>query len=175
MMLLKKMDNALAWIEKRLLVGLLALMVILMFLHVLLRGLHRYADLQWANMVLGRIDWTEIVVRLLVLWVTFLGASLLTRDHKHIKIDLMSFMLPKKWQPVQAFVLSIACIFICIVMVKASIEFLIIEISFGGILFLGFPSWIGQIIIPLGFLMILLRFVFQGIAQILTLVQGNRK
>jgi TRAP-type C4-dicarboxylate transport system permease small subunit len=85
----------------------------------------------------------------------------------------MSTVLPKNWQPFREFVLSIACISVCIVMLKASIEFLIAEISFGGTAFPGFPSWIGQVIMPLGFFIILLRFIFRGIKQILTLLHGE--
>jgi len=46
-----------------------------------------------------QVDWFEPFVRLLVLWLTFLGASLITKENKHIKIDLMGSLLPDKWLP----------------------------------------------------------------------------
>ena len=174
MILLKTIDKAIARIEGWLIIASVTLMVSLTFLHVILRALYRYANLQWANMLLGTIDWTEILVRLLVLWVTFFGASLLTRDNKHIKIDLMSSILPLKWQPVRELILSLGSMLICILMLKASIDYIKIEISFGGQLFPGFPIWAGQWVIPAGFALILFRFLLRGIEQTLMLFRGQQ-
>jgi TRAP-type C4-dicarboxylate transport system permease small subunit len=174
MIRLKTIDKVLAKIEQWLIMALLTLMVTLTFLHVALRALYRYAHFQWANIFLGHVDWTEILVRLLVLWITLLGASLLTRDNRHIKIDLMSTLLPVKWQPLRESILSIGCVLISAFMLKASIEFLKIEISFGGQLFQGFPSWLGQMIIPIGFSLILFRFLLRSIDHTVAFFRGDR-
>ncbi|MBN1851039.1 MAG: TRAP transporter small permease [Deltaproteobacteria bacterium] len=173
MNILKIIDTIISKLERWLIITLLSAMVTLTFLHVSLRALYRYAHLQWANEFLGFIDWTEIFVRLMVLWITFLGASLLTRDGKHIKIDLMSTLLPKKWQPFREAFLSIGCVLICIFLLKASVAFLMIERSFGGVLFLGLPSWFGQMIIPVGFSLILFRFILRIIYQSIDLLRGK--
>jgi TRAP-type C4-dicarboxylate transport system permease small subunit len=174
MNLLRIIDTTIARLEKWVIVVLLTLMVTLTFLHVTLRALYRYVHLQWANTLLGHVDWTEIFVRLLVLWVTFLGASLLTRDHRHIKIDIMSAILPQKWQPLRESILSLGCVLICALMLQASINFLQIELSFGGSLFPGFPSWLGQMIIPTGFSLILFRFILRTIDQTIIFFRGKQ-
>jgi TRAP-type C4-dicarboxylate transport system permease small subunit len=38
-----------------------------------------------------------------------------------------------------------------------------IEMQFGGTLFLSFPSWIGELILPVGFALILFRFFVKTI------------
>ena len=160
------MDEILARIEEWLMVFFLSFMVVFTFLFILLRALHLYAHLGWANVVIGKVDWTQPLVRLLVLWVAFLGASLLTRDNRHIKIDLSSLFMPLRWQHIKDLCLSAACVIVSAIMVKTSFQYIQNEYLYGGHLFLSIPAWIGQIILPIGFLCILFRFLLRGITQV---------
>ena len=160
---LKWVDKNIALLEGWLIITLLWLMVIFTFIQVCLRGLYTHGHFQWANALMGHLDWSEPFVRLLVLWLTFLGASLVTRENKHIKIDLFSSFLPSKLMPVRELVLSLVCVLISSIMLKVSIDYFKMEIEFGGTIFLQFPSWAGEIIIPVGFALILFRFVIRTI------------
>ena len=170
MKILRLVDKGLARAEGWLLVFFLGLMVVLTFSQVLFRALYFRAHVQWANTIMGHVDWAEPMVRLLVLWVTFLGASLLTRDHKHIKIDLMSDFLPTRWQPICELFLSAACALVMGLMFKASVIYVKTEITLGGQLFLGLPTWAGQLMLPAGFLILLFRFFVRGIEQAIELI-----
>ena len=165
MNVLNWLDKVLARIEGWLIVALLWLMVSLTFIQVCLRGLYTHANLGWANVLMGHLDWTESFVRLLVLWLTFLGASLISAENKHIKIDLFSTLIPKKWRPAREFVLSIVCILISAIMLKVCTDYVKMEMEFGGTLFLNLPNWIGQLILPVGFALILFRFFVRAIDQ----------
>ena len=101
MILLQLIDRILTRIEGWLIIAMLSLMVIFTFFQVVLRGLYTHGHLSWANTLMGQIDWSEPLVRLLILWITFLGASLLTRDGKHIQIDLFASILPPRWVPLR--------------------------------------------------------------------------
>jgi TRAP-type C4-dicarboxylate transport system permease small subunit len=114
---------------------------------------------------MGHLDWSESLVRLLVLWLTFLGASLLTGENRHIKIDLFSTLLPQKWLPLREFILSIVCILISAIMFTVCVNYVKMEMEFGGTLFLRLPNWMGQLILPAGFLFILFRFCLRAIDQ----------
>jgi len=166
MKMLRFIDRVLSMVEGWFIILFLLLMVALTFFQVIMRSLYTHAHIQWANSLLGHIDWAEPFVRLLVLWITFIGASLLTGDNKHIKIDLMSSLLPRKWLPLRELVLSLACILISALMLKASIDYIRMEMDFGGYLFLKLPTWVGQLILPAGFLVILFRFFLKGIEQV---------
>jgi len=171
---LRWIDRVIARVEGWLIILFLGLMVSLTFIQVMLRGLFTHAHIQWANTIMGHVDWTEPMVRLFVLWLTFLGASLLTGENKHIKIDLMSTLLPKRWQPYRELILSIFCVIIMAFMVKASLGYIKLEMEFGGELFLAIPTWVGQLILPVGFSLILFRFFLQGIDQAKVLFKGGR-
>jgi TRAP-type C4-dicarboxylate transport system permease small subunit len=88
MPILNTIDRGLASLEKWLIVLFLSLMLLFSFVQVLLRGLYTHAHLQWANDWMAQIAWSEPFARLLVLWLAFLGASLLAGGGKHIKIDV---------------------------------------------------------------------------------------
>lgn len=162
----KTVDEILARLEEWLIVFFLSFMVVFTFLFILLRALHLYAHLTWTSVAIGKIDWTQPLVRLLVLWVAFLGASLLTRENRHIKIDLSSLLMPLGWQPLKDLFISLACVVVSAIMVKASCQYIQNEYLFSGPLFLSIPAWIGQIILPVGFLCILFRFLLRGITQV---------
>ncbi len=171
MKFLKSIDRAAEKAERLLVIASLALMVLLTFLNVILRTLYAHGHLQWANNVLGQVDWTEPFVRLLVLWITFLGASLITGENRHIRIDVVGAFISSRWSPYREIVIDIACLIICALMLKASIKYIGIEMDFGSYLFLRIPSWICQLIIPAGFAMMLFRFFIRAMEQALEILR----
>ena len=170
----KSIDKAVEKVERWIIILSLTLMVVLTFLQVILRTLYTHAHIQWANTLLGHADWTDQFVRLLVLWVTFLGASLLTGDGRHIKIDIVGSLISSRWLSLREIVLSTCCLLICGLMFKASFDYISIEINFGSDLFLGIPSWMCQIILPLGFLVMSFRFLISVLEQIASLARRGR-
>lgn len=168
---LVRIDKAIARFEGWFLILFLSLMVSLTFLQVILRSLFIYAHLDWANNLMGSLDWAEPFVRLLVLWVTFLGASLVTGENKHIKIDLLTQIIPASWLPVLNILLSLAGALVTALMLKASLFYVGTEMSFGGNLFLNVPNWIGQLILPVGFLLMCFRFLVRGLSSALGILR----
>jgi TRAP-type C4-dicarboxylate transport system permease small subunit len=124
---------------------------------------------------MGYLNWTESLVRLLVLWLTFLGASLITRENKHIRIDLLSSLLPPKIIPYRDFLLSLACIAISGIMLKVCMDYLALELEFGSTMFLDIPGWLGQLIMPAGFALILFHFFVRALNQGLDIAKGPTK
>lgn len=175
MEILKLIDKVLVKVEGWLIFGFLSVMVTFTFIQVCLRGLYTHAHFRWANMLMGYLDWSEPLVRLLVLWLTFLGASLLTGDNKHVKIDLFSNLLPQKLRPWRELILAVVCIIVSATMVFVCIGYVKLEMEFGGTVFLRLPNWIGQLILPLGFAMILFRFLLRAVDQGFRISRGTKK
>jgi len=98
---------------------------------------------------------------------------LLTQDNKHIKIDLFSSILPLPLLPYRGLLLSVVCVIISAFMVKASIGYLRSEMAFGTTLFLGIPAWVGQLILPAGFSLILFRFFLRGVNEATEILRGS--
>ena len=165
MNLLNSLDKFIGRVEGWLIVLFLWTMVIMTFVQVCLRSLYTQGHFYWANTLMGYLDWSESLVRLLVLWLTFMGASLVTSENKHIRIDLLSSLLPSRLIPLREFILSVVCLLITGIMIKVCVEYLQIEMKFGGTMFLDLPSWLGQLILPLGFALISFHFFVRAINQ----------
>ena len=172
---LDRIDRALAKVEGWLIIALLWTMVVLTFVQVGCRSLYTHGHFLWANELLGDLDWSGPLVQLLVLWLTFLGSSLLTRTGKHIKIDLFSTLLPPKWLPLRGFILAVVSLFIIGIMVKVCIDYLMMEMEFGGTSLFYLPSWVGQMILPVGFTLLFFRFLVKAINQGTQLFRGLSK
>jgi len=172
MNLLKWIDTLLARVEGWLIVLMLWVMVLLTFAQVALRSLYTYGHLQWANSMLGHMDGSGPFVRLLVLWLTFLGASLLTRDGKHINIDIFSSILPERWLPAREVLLASTCTVISTIMFKVCVDYIRMEMAFGGAMLLNLPAWLGQVILPAGFALLSFRFLIKALHEGIRLFRG---
>lgn len=147
-------DKGLVRIENFLIVVLLAVMVLMAFLQVIFRNLFSMGIL-----------WADIFLRHLVLWVGFIGASLATRESRHINIDILTRFAPKAKQPYLKMFIDLVSAAICVILARAGYKFLQYEIESGATLFLDIPAWIFELIIPAGFALIGFRFVLNMIQE----------
>ncbi|UCF65814.1 MAG: TRAP transporter small permease [bacterium] len=159
---LQKLDSGLFQVENFIILLTLGSMVILSFLQVVLR-----------NFFDTGLLWGDILLRHLVLWVGFVGASLATREEKHINVDVLTRLVSQNYVPFIQFLVNLAALVICFILAKASYVFLSFEIEAGTTLFLDIPSWYIQIILPIGFGLIGLRFLLKIFEQISRAVSGQ--
>jgi TRAP-type C4-dicarboxylate transport system permease small subunit len=162
---MKTLERLNAWIERTetaILVLVLSIMVVFAFLQVVLRNIFNEGIL-----------WGDIFLRHLVLWVGFLGASLATREQKHINIDLFNKLLPEKGKQVSQLVTNLFSVFICLLLTDASWTFVQDEKMMGTILFEDVRTWYFQIIIPIGFFLMSFRFLFLALVNFFGLVKED--
>lgn len=175
MTIFNKIDNITASIEQMLVIASLGAMVILTSANVILRTLYSYAGMQWAGNLLVKVEWSEPFGRQMVLWVAFLGASLLTRNNKHIRIEIPGIMSSLFWSCIRDMVLSTACALICAFLIKASADYLIMEIQYSSARLAGIPVWFFQLIIPIGFTLMFFRFLSNSLKNLFLLFPGRPK
>ncbi len=158
----KLFDKYLGWAESTLLVLCLTVMISLGFVQVLLRN---FFDLG--------ISWADPLLRHLVLWIAFLGASLSTAKRKHINIDIVSRLLSPKGKLIAALVVDLASLIVVIFLTKAAYVFVCNEKLDETTAFADIPSWIVQIIIPVAFGLIGLRFFSHAIDSVIRLIKNE--
>ncbi len=152
MKVISKLDNLIDTVTKWCLVSSLAIMLILSLLNITLR---------WMG---TSYLWIEPLVRHLVFLSAFLGGSLAVSRKVHIKIDVLAPVTEKMAEKNKAiinFVISLASVVILYFLVKASFSFQTMEQEFSSEVFLGINSGTLVGIIPWGFALILVRYVFQ--------------
>jgi TRAP-type C4-dicarboxylate transport system permease small subunit len=162
--ILQKIDRSLYQTENVLVFLILGMMVVLSFLQVLLR-----------NFFDTGILWADILLRHLVLWVGFIGAALATRTEKHINIDLLSRIVSKRYLLPVKIVTRLFAIIICAILTRASYLFLMSEKEAATIVFKNIPGWYLQIIIPVGFLLIGVRFLLKILEDLTGLTSPQKQ
>ncbi len=148
MNLFKRLNDCLARLEEGLLVTIVIFMVLFAFLQVILR-----------NVLDHSLGWGDILLRHLVLWVGFLGASLATKDERHINIDVFGRMLKGKIKILVQMIINLFALYVTLLLIRAATVFVLSEREYGSVIFNDIPAWYFQIIIPIGFSLIALRLI----------------
>ena len=153
------------WIEKGetiLIVFIVCFMVVLAFLQVILRNVFSQGFL-----------WGDILLRQLVLWIGFIGASLATREEKHINIDLFGRMLSGKGRNWIKAVTHLFSAIVCGFLAKAAWVFIMEEREMGTTLFNDIQAWYFQLILPIGFVLMAFRFLIHIMDSLANLKTGG--
>jgi len=143
---------------------LLSVMIIVAFLQIVLR-----------NVFATGISWADPLVRNLVLWVGFIGAAIATREGRHITINAIPHGMPPQGKAVIGIITNVFSLFICGLLTFASVKFVRNEAIMGGITLGGVPAWVPQIILPITFGLMAIRFGFRSLQGLVTLIQSDTK
>lgn len=120
----------------------------------------------------GGLVWVSPLVRIMVLWLGLLGALLATRDNQHISIDIMSRMLSNAMQRWSRSFTSLFAATVCGITAWHSIEFVQGTFEFQDEVMSGVPAWPMQIVIPLSFALMSVRFAMHSMGY--AFVSGYR-
>ena len=135
-------------LEDGVLIGLLLLMVFVAAFQILAR-----------NLFDSGIRSGDELIRVLVLWISLMGAMVASRNNSHINIDLISRYLPGHIKNYSFVMVGFFTSFICAVMACFSFNFVMMEKADGMIAFANIPAWVCQSIIPASFAVISLRYL----------------
>lgn len=141
-------------LEDGLLVFLLGAMIVLASTQIALRNLFDYG-----------LVWADPLLRVMVLWLGLVGASVATRENRHIQIDLLTrFLNPKSLLFLNTLVNQFSA-WVCLIIAWSGatwIQFDYID-EVPGIY--GIPAWILEIVIPIAFTLIGIRYLMQSVRE----------
>jgi len=159
--LLRKINYRLYKFQQIFVVILFLLLLIIAFLQVVLRLFFR-----------GGIESADSIIRYLVLWVGFLGASLATYKNRRINIDVASQFFKRLNKKLVSLIVFMVSLSISLLFLIASIFFIINEFSKPSkIVFI--PVWILELVLPLSFSFITLSFLQKFIEAIIIFKKGK--
>jgi TRAP-type C4-dicarboxylate transport system permease small subunit len=143
----ERVDEAIGRVEQTLIVTFLGFMILIAFLQIVLR-----------NFFSTGLDWGDQLLRNLVLWIGFIGATLATKEGKHINIDVVSRWLPSLGKNVVTLIIHLFSFFICCLLTYAALKFIKNEVQMENRTFLNIPAWIPEMILPMTFGLMTFRF-----------------
>lgn len=143
----ERADEAIARVEQTLVVTFLGFMILLAFLQIVLR-----------NFFFTGLDWGDQLLRNLVLWIGFIGATLATKEGKNINIDVVSRWLPSLGKNVVTLIIHLFSFFVCCGLTYAALKFIKNEVQMENTTFLNIPAWVPEMILPITFGLMTFRF-----------------
>ena len=148
-------------LEDGLLALILGLLVLLAPLQIFLR-----------NFFDAGISWGDPLLRVLVLWIGMLGALAATRGRRQISIDVLSYIAGERVQSGVGMVTSLFTAVVCAVVAFHSTRFVASEIEYQTTAFAGVPAWTCEMVIPVAFGLIALRYALYAIGDLRDLLAG---
>ncbi len=104
------------------------------------------------------IDWVDPSLRVLVLWIGLVGAMVATRKMNHINIDVISRLLSALGRRIVTTLTNLFSAVICAIVSYHAGRFVYMEYEDQTTAFNDVPAWMCEIIIPIGFGLMALRF-----------------
>ena len=153
-----KIFTALQRLEEGFLCLLLTLMIVLACLQIVLRGVFS-----------GGLLWLDPLLRHMVLWSGLFGAAAATGKGKHIALDVASYLIPAPLTPWLRLLIHLFSAVVAVVLTWAAVIFVNNEMDFGGTSLLSIPSWCWNLVFPLAFALVGLRFLVAAAMDVMAL------
>jgi C4-dicarboxylate transporter DctQ subunit len=131
--------------------GLLALLLTTM---IVLAG----TQILMRNLFDSGFVWIDPLLRILVLWLGLIGATVAARHNKHIRIDLLSrYFSRNTHRLIQVMVRQVSA-WTCLVIAWYGMDWIRLDYEYSVTSFAGIPAWSVEIIVPLAFALIGIRY-----------------
>jgi TRAP-type C4-dicarboxylate transport system permease small subunit len=149
------MAGLLERLEDAVLVFLLSVMVLLAGGQILLR-----------NSFDAGLFWADPLLRVLVLWVGMVGAMAAARADRHITVDVLSRLLSARARRHTRALTDACTAVVCAVLAWHAGRLVVAEYQGGAIAFADVPAWVCELILPLGFAVMGLRYLALGVGRL---------
>ena len=111
------------------------------------------------NLFDSGIGWADPLLRVMVLWLGLMGAMAATRDDNHIRVDILSRLLPEPLRRWSRAVGDLFAAVVCGVIAWHAGRFAWMDYQDQIDSVAQLPAWIFELILPIGFGVMALRFV----------------
>ena len=159
---LGRLDQAGRILENIVLVAMLSSMILLAVGQIVLRELFDTG-----------IIWVDELIKLMVLWLAMVGSIAASRDDRHIRIDVLSHVLPGWAVKLTRVAVDVFAAVVCGVIAWQAWRYLQLEIEFEDVVLVNTPAWIAHSVIPAAFLLISYRFIILAVKKIGELLTGD--
>lgn len=159
--LLSRLDQFGRQLESIALVTLLSSMIVLAVGQIVLREVFDTG-----------IIWADELLKIMVLWLAMVGSIAACRDDRHIRIDVLSHLLPDWLMQISRVIVDVFAALVCAVIAWQAWRYLQIEIEFEDRVLVDTPAWIAHVILPLAFALISYRFVILAAKKVTSMVAG---
>ena len=112
------------------------------------------------------VIWADESLKLMVLWLAMIGSVAASRDNRHIRIDVLSHVLPDSMMKVSRAIVDLFAAVVCGVIAWHAWRYLQLEIEFEDQVLVDTPAWIAHIVVPVAFALVSYRFVILAVKDL---------
>ncbi len=159
--LLDKAEKFGRFVETASLVLILSAMIILAAAQIVMR-----------NVLDTGLSWGDEALRLMVLWVTMLGAVAASRERRHIVIDVLARLLPDGSKAGVSLIIDSFAAGVAGVLAWYAAVFVGDSREYGDLLLNNLPAWPFQLILPIAFAAIAYRYGIWSLRHLADIVRG---
>ncbi len=126
----------------------------------------------WMDRLGLTIAWLDDLLRMLLIWLVYLGTVSLCFDNNHISMDVVYLRLGRRSRKVVDIIIALTGIGLCGFIAKVGFDSMQQEIAYGTLLASGYlPSWPQTLAIPLCFFLMTVAYV----SYLFAVLTGRRK
>ncbi len=126
----------------------------------------------WLDRLGITIVWLDDLLRMLLIWLVYLGTVSLCFDNNHISMDVIYVHLPKPARKIMDVIIALTGIGLCGFVAKIGYDSMRQEVAYGMLLASGYlPSWPQTLAIPLCFGLMTVAYL----SYLFSVITGRRK
>ena len=103
--------------------------------------------------------WTDEMIRIIILWLTMVASISATRSDRHLRIDLLSHLLPIRYKLLVRSIADLFATIITSVLAWHSLRYINLLHNFQDTVLDAVPAWIIYSIVPISFILMSYRFL----------------
>jgi TRAP-type C4-dicarboxylate transport system permease small subunit len=155
--------RVLRWFEDALLVLILTVLVVLSGAQIVAR-----------NVFESGMIWADPALRVLVLWVGLVGAMVAARDDRQITVDAVTRLVGERWRLGIRVLTDLFTAVVCVAVAWHSVRLVLEDRAAGLTAFGGIPVWVCEVVLPLAFAVIGLRYLLFAVGHARRLAAGRQ-
>jgi TRAP-type C4-dicarboxylate transport system permease small subunit len=105
-----------------------------------------------------KLPWIDVVLRQMVILVSFFGAMMATQRSKHINVDALSKLLDRRWRRWLAVATNALAVYVCVVLAQAGADLVAISQEHPNRIVPWADDWVFQTMFPIGFGLVAFHF-----------------
>ena len=117
--------------------------------------------------------WTDELTKLIVLWITLVASVAASRSDRHLRIDIVSNFVPRRYARFPKLIVDSFAAVICGVLAWHSYRYLMLTVEFEDTVLIDVPAWVAYCVLPAAFAIMSYRFALSVFGLLLEIAKDR--
>lgn len=117
--------------------------------------------------------WADELLKIMVLWVALVASVAASRNQRHLRIDLLSHVVPPRLARLPESLVNAFAALVCGVVAWHSVRYIGVTLDFDDRVLLDTPAWMVHGVLPVAFVLMSYHFSVAAVRHLLAFVRGR--